>query len=281
MSKKSKYDQYYTESETALRLFNIIIQICTETKFFLEPSAGKGVFSSLLMDKYGKDRVFAYDIEPKANHILSENFLDHNLLCSESTVTTILCPPFGYHNVLAITFFNKCATVSKYIAAIFPRSANKHSFQSKLNPYFHIIYNENLSYNSFVLNEDLYNVDCCFQIWERLEYKRRTDKMRSKVTTISPHFAFVNKDQKSDVAIIVSGTKAGKVISCKKATNYSEDSVYYIKIYDELLKKKNIYKLNLVEEANNTVGQNSVSKPEIVYAINLLIIELLSSQITK
>ena len=273
MSRKSKYDQYYISPEKIPWMLNIILEKCVPiTDYFIDTAAGRGEIAVHLRKIFGPNCVFAYDIDPKANFIQSENFLDHRLLCAESTATTICFPPFGKKGSLAIAFFNKCAKVSKFIVTVFPMSAKKQYFQSKLDPYFHITFSANLPRNSFILDGKPYNVKCCFQIWEKLEYKRKIF-VQTKCPK-SSHFDFVDISQNPDVAIIFAGCKAGKIISCKEALKYSE--TYYIKIHDDILKKdNNIYKLDISEVARCTVAANCVAKPEIVYAINLLIIKLL------
>lgn len=272
MSRKSELDQYYIKNELCPKMLKIILTKCIpETKYFLDGCAGKGKLITLLRELYGKNRVFAFDLDPKGDHIKAENFLEHCLLCSENTVTSICFPPFGKKASKAIKFFNKCASVSKFIVTVFPISVKKQYVQSKLDPNFHVIFSKDLPNNSFILNEKPYHVNCCFQIWEKLEYKRRVFKQTRYPS--SPHFKFVDKNQNPDVAIIFTGRRAGEILSCTEAAKYS--SVYYIKIYDNILKKeKNIYKVDLTETANSSVGQKNVSKPEIIYAINLLMIKL-------
>lgn len=274
MSRKSKYDQYYINPERIPWMLDIILKKCVPTTdYFMDVAAGNGEIAARLRKICGDSRVFAYDIDPKADFIQSEDFLKHNLLCSESTVTTICFPPFGKNVSLATRFFNKCTKVSKFIVTIFPMSIKKQYFQSKLDPYFHIISSADLPYNSFILHGKSYNVKCCFQIWEKLEYEREVYTRIKHLN--SPHFDFVAIDQDPNVAIIFTGRKAGKVISCKEALKYTK--VYYIKIHEDILKENsNIYKLDMSEVANCTVAINSVTKSEITYAINLLMIELLT-----
>ena len=274
MSKRNALDQYYLTPELFPLILEIIITRCIpETQYFMDTSAGRGEMIALLIKKFGRDRVFAYDIDPKGPFILSENFLDHDLLCSESTVTTICFPPFGTKGRLAIAFFNKCATVSKFIVTIFPKTAKKQYFQSQLDPHFHVIHESDLPHKSFVLNGKPHHVNCCFQIWEKLEYKRKIYKVKYHLT--SPYFSFVDKHQNPDCAIINTGGKAGKILSCTEASEYAEKVVYYIKIHSDILKERdNIYKLDLSKVASNTVGQKGVSKPEIIYGIELLVIKL-------
>lgn len=279
MSKKSKLDQYYIKAKVADHVMGVTIQKCVPyTKYFVEPAAGKGTFSALLIDRFGKTRVFAFDIDPKANHIKLQNFLEYILQCETNTVTTILAPPFGWRAKLAIEFFNRCAGVSKFIVAIVPMSFKKHSIQSKLNPYFHTTHSEDLPHNSFILNEKPYHVNCCLQIWERLEYKRKTDKL--KVNSTSKYFDFVKKNQNPDVAIVYIGNKAGKIISLAETLKYSREMIHYIKIKDELLKLgDNIYRLNRTKMTDKTAASHIVLKPEIIHAVNLLMIKLLSEML--
>lgn len=277
MSRKNKLDQYYLTPEMFPLIFEVMVVRCIpETHYFIDTAGGKGEMIALLIKKFGRNRAFAYDIDPKGPFILSENFLEHDLLCPESTVTTVCFPPFGTNNNLAIAFFNRCARVSKFIVTILPMSAKKQHFQSRLDPYFHVIHESDLPHNSFILNGKPHHVNCCFQIWEKLEYKRKIYKRVKNPT--SPHFKFVKEAENPDIAIIFTGFNAGKIISCREAAG--RNTVYYIKIIDAVLKKdNNIYKLDMTEVAGNVVGQHSTSKPEITYAINQLVIELVLPQI--
>jgi len=277
MSKRNALDQYYLTPEMFPLILEVMIVRCIpETRYFIDTAGGKGEMIALLIRKFGRNRAFAYDIDPKGPFILSENFLEHDLLCPESTVTTVCFPPFGTNNNLAIAFFNKCARVSKFIVTILPMSVKKQYFQNRLDPYFHIIHESDLPHNSFILNGKSHHVNCCFQIWEKLEYKRKIYKR--VYNPISPHFKFVKRTQNPDVAIMYTGCKTGKVLSCDEAARYNK--TYYIKIIDDILKKdNNIYKLNFDKIANNTVGQRCVSKPEIIYGVNKLVIKLTLPQI--
>ena len=76
--------------------------------------------------------------------------------------------------------------------------------------------------DSFIFEDDAYDVPCVFQIWERRDEKREKIKTNIK----SKYFEFVKKDD-ADFAMRRVGGLAGKVII--DFYDYKEPSHYYIK----------------------------------------------------
>lgn len=171
-------DQYYTTESTAKLLVSMIEPYITDSHTILEPSAGTGVFIDLLK----KYEIEAYDIEPKHSAIIEKDFLKAEL--SNKPYITVGNPPFGGHSTsLAVNFFNKCATVSDYIAFIVPRSFRKQSIHNRLDEYFHLITDEDCPKNSFTMNSTTWDVTTCMQVWKRENHKREKPTFQAKYFT--------------------------------------------------------------------------------------------------
>lgn len=104
---------------------------------------------------------------------------------------------------------------------------------------------------------------CVFQIWIKRDYER---EMPVKLDPIG--FTFVKKGENPDYSLRRVGVYAG-VIS-KDIEDKSEQSHYFIKVE----KNSDLFVLkyqNIVWELNNTVGPNSISKPEFIREINKIV----------
>lgn len=268
---KSKIlDQYYTDKKIAKKLYTLLDEKYTLSNFFLvEPSAGDGSFSDL----FHEDSV-AFDIDPKSPDIIKQDFLElfSNLESyTQKPIFTIGNPPFGKNSSLALKFINRAASFSQYIAFILPKTFRKDTMINKIDPHFHCVYEEEIDKNAFLLDGQVYDVPCVFQIWE----KRKTKREKIMLSVKSPFFKFVSKDE-ADFAIRRVGGLAGKVLL--DFENYKDPSHYYIKINDENKKTlmieifKNAYD-EFQDMAKNTAGNPSLSKGELIAIIEKKLID--------
>lgn len=136
---KIQNDEYYTPLDVAkyciyktyetIGLLNI--------KDVIEPSAGTGSFSKQLKN------CVAYDINPKDDSILKQDFLQLNLDYKAGRLI-IGNPPFGSRSLLARKFLIKSAKIADYISFILPISfANKDDIYFKPCRYgFNLVYTE-------------------------------------------------------------------------------------------------------------------------------------------
>lgn len=246
-------DQFYTKPKIAKYCFDKAIEIIqkegiTFTKY-LEPSAGTGSFYTMLpANKLG------IDLDPKINEVIKADFLTYSDLTD--IYFTIGNPPFGKNSNLAIKFFNKCATVSIAIGFIVPKTFKKNSVKSKLDPYFHLIFEQDLPTNSFEFKGSDKGVPCVFQIWIKKSEKRNNiDKL------FTDDFCFVKDREGADFAFQRVGVNAGKIKDIDSLI--SSSSHYFIK-----MKKENVRKIledvdwNTVK--HNTAGNPSISKQELI-----------------
>ncbi len=131
---------------------------------------------------------------------------------------------------------------------------------------FHLIHEEDLPNNAFIVNNKDCDVPCVFQIWE---YK---DEPRNEVKKIIPiNFKFVNKDEQiADISFRRVGVNAGNI--SKDISDKSFQSHYFIKFTNNKTIDENIEKLKDIKfDFNNTVGPKSISKQELIKEFNKFI----------
>ena len=245
-------DQFYTSQECANNCYNLVKDIGTNQTIWLEPSAGTGAFYSLLPEpKLG------YDLEPKCEGVIEANFFDLDLdLLIGQEVITVGNPPFGKNSSMAVQFFNKCASVSRVVAMIVPRTFRKPSVVNRLDPYFEKIEDITLPKDSFIADGKPYDVPCCFQIWER-----RDDK-RPKIVTPVTHEDFVFcKRTEGDFAFQRVGGAAGKVKDI--SDSFKDPSHYFIKANKAGVREV-MESLNFKGVKYETAGNPSISKGDLI-----------------
>jgi hypothetical protein len=246
----SKYglDKFYT-------LPNIVDNVLSKInldffKTIIEPSAGSGSFSRKIPG------VLAYDIAPEDDSIIEQDFLK---LYGEfkSPVLIVGNPPFGKNGSLALSFIKKSSEFADTIAFILPRSFKKQSFYDKIPLSFWKIHEEDIPDNSFSYNGEVVDVRCVFQI-----YEKRIEK-REKVKIEQPDFFSFVKKESAKLSVRRIGAYAGEATTDFK--NKSTQSHYFIDTEnpDDFVKM-----INSIEwEHNNTVGAESISKPELIEKI--------------
>lgn len=249
-----KLDQFYTKKEIAKICYDLVSKTINVSNYTLiEPSAGEGTFSDLF-----HENKIALDLDPKKDNIIKQDFFDFTINTKNNII--IGNPPFGKNSSLAIKFFNRSALFSEYICMILPKTFKKDSVINKLDFSFHLLKEIDLPKNSFIFDNKDYDVPCIFQIWKKMEKKRK--KIVQKQTT--EHFDFVSKSN-GDIAIRRVGGLAGKVI--ENFETYKEPSHYYIKINKNKKEIINTLKKcyqDFNKKAKNTAGNPSLSKHELI-----------------
>jgi hypothetical protein len=250
-------DQYYTNPEYAKSFYNTILSNVNVNDYdiILEPSAGTGNFYNL----FDTTKRIGLDLDPKSNNIIKVNFFDW-VWPKDKKILTIGNPPFGKNAAMAVKFFNQAAKFSDAIAFVIPRTFRKTSIINRLDSNFHKIYDETVPDNSFIFNDQPYNVWCCSQIWTKQDVKRNPIKT-IKLDQISDWFKIVDPAS-SDFAIQRVGGRAG-LIRTVDYKNYSKESHYFLKAYD--IKVLPIFKkINFDEVKYNTAGNPSISPSELI-----------------
>jgi predicted RNA methylase len=263
-------DKFYTNPTVSKECCNTIkqlIEIDNENDIIIEPSAGNGSFVSEISKLCSK--CLFYDIQPEHPAIVKQDYLDFDINSLElpdihSKIHVIGNPPFGRQSSLAIKFIKISAEFGHTIAFILPKSFKKNSMKKHFPLSFHLVYQCDLEYNSFIINDgEAKDVPCVFQIWEKREYERE-----QIIKQTASKFTFVKIDEFPDISFRRVGVNAGK-IDTVNLKDKSIQSHYFIKFDDELDKQDIIDKIStIVYDTNNTVGPKSISKQEIITEFN-------------
>jgi len=265
--KQNNFDKYYTKPEIARQCYNFLISFLNNQKididnvYFIEPSAGSGVFLDVI-----KQPKIGFDIMPEGKDIIKNDFLAEdisNYLNDTKHNIFIGNPPFGKNSSLALRFLNKAFEYSDIVGFILPKTFIKPSFQNKINLHYTIASQMQLPLDSFTFNNEPYKVPCVFQIWQKSSAKRETinEKTETKL------FDFTYK-QSADFAVRRVGGLAGKIFD--DFNQYQPSSNYFIKAkVDKMLLKNVICNCfnELQQIAKNTAGNPSLAKTEFVKII--------------
>lgn len=256
MASKYNLDKFYTKEHIAKKLIKAIDTKKYET--IIEPSAGKGSFSNNIKSCY------ALDIEPEGKGIYKQDFFALEYSNFKGPILVIGNPPFGRNGSLALKFIKYAANFADTIAFILPKSFKKQSFYNKIPLDLWLIKTIDLPDNSFIYKDKEKSIPCVFQVYEKSKIFR---KKVSKTTT--DLFTFVNREQ-ANISIRRVGVNAGMA---SLDLNKSLSSHYFIS------KEKPEIFINLINsinwEHNNTVGPRSISKSELIEAIEKTIDEKL------
>jgi len=261
-------DKYYTSSiivDKCIKLIKKYINI-KNNDLCIEPSAGNGSFINGIKSLF-KHYKF-YDIEPEHSEIIKQDYLEYDYSIIDKKYNKIHIignPPFGRQSSLAIKFIKRSVENSDSISFILPKSFKKDSLKKHFPLNFHLIYEYDLPENSFIVNTQIYNVPCVFQIWIKKNI------YREKLVKLIPNkFKFVKKEELHDISFRRVGVNSGDIDIQTK--NKSIQTHYFIKFNihftNELSNK--LSKINF-ECKNYTCGPKSISKQELIKEFNLLI----------
>lgn len=153
---KIELDKYYTPTDLAEYCVNTVKKVIgiKNIKEYLEPSAGSGVFLPYLDVKY-----LAFDIEPEAEDIIKQNYLELEIPYKEGRCV-IGNPPYGKGNYTSVKFFKKAITQGDYVAFILPISQlNNNMYMYE----FDMIHSEDLGKREYSGRK----VHCVFNIYKR------------------------------------------------------------------------------------------------------------------
>jgi len=280
------HDQFYTSEHVAKQCVQKIIATvsgCDNTiqpdeYLWIEPSAGAGAFLYQLPPSFTK---IGLDIDPKTVDIIQQDYHTWNperalatALPKKKGVIVFGNPPFGRQSSLAKAFIAKSCSFANIIAFILPKSFTKPSMYNAFHQSFHMIFNEELEKNAFLLNGDAYDVPCVFQIWK----KNATD--RPKEEKVAPvGFEYVAPTPTpTTFALRRVGGLAGKCYPVVTDTHRSAQSHYFIRFNESTVPLK--YHAQIIEKINkhtfpsNTVGPRSISKSEVNVVLNHIIAEV-------
>ena len=272
------HDQFYTSDAVAKQCVQWIITALTmppDDYTWVEPSAGTGAFLRQLPPEFTK---IGLDIDPKTNDIIKQDYLSWNpdtALPKKKGIIVFGNPPFGRQSSLAKAFIGKSCSFANIIAFILPKSFTKPSMYNAFHPRFHLVFNEELDKNAFIINGGAkYDVPCVFQIWE----KRATERPKEeKVAPIGFEYiaaAAGAATTPSTFALRRVGGLAGKCYT--DTATRSTQSHYFIRFNDTVSPAHHadiIEKINKHTFPSNTVGPRSLSKSEVNVVLNQIIAE--------
>lgn len=230
-SNKLELDKYYTSYDDMKYCVNKGWDILKENGYeiseFLEPSAGKGVFSNYLATS-GLN-VISVDIEPGGEDIIKADYLNYSIEYLKGRCI-IGNPPYGSRLSLANKFLKKSIEIGDYIIFILPISQlnNTQMFYQ-----FNLLYSEDLG--ELLFSGDR-KVHCCLNVYVRPQNglnKKESSKLND--ITIVRQDSKKYKDFGHDIRMCYWGdATAGKILS--ENEHYSGE--YKIKINNLELKEE-------------------------------------------
>lgn len=267
---RDSVDKFYTSETTVNTCFSYIIDNINinQNDVCIEPSAGNGAFIQNIKKHF--NNFYFYDIIPEHNEIHELDFLNYNIHEYMNTddygqIHIIGNPPFGRQSSLTIKFIKIITTFADTISFILPRSFKKYSMKKYFPRRYHLVLEENLPDNSFLINDTAYNVPCIFQIWIKKEFDRVIP------LKLKPNkFFFVKKANNPDISFRRVGVYAGNIE--RDYSDKSEQSHYFIKFEEELTEElfEQLSNINFLCK-NNTVGPCSISKQELILEFNKIL----------
>ena len=256
---KHELDQFFTNPTIAKHCLSVLMDTLQyEPDVYIEPSCGNGSFLNIL-----PDNKIGYDLDPHGSNMIKTDFFDTSDGDLNQSTIYVGNPPFGKSANLAIKFFNHCSlnTNATHIAFIIPKTFKKISIQNKLSLDFHLIHTEDLQRNSFLLNDQPYDVPCAFQIWERQSIPRVKVETPTNVW-----FDLVKDVDDADFCLRRVGGKSGQILN---GFDHTKSSTYFIKQKVDNLQQL-LNQIDFTEIVNNTVGIKSLSITEILIELSKL-----------
>jgi len=229
-------------------LSNIVLERYGEVEY-IEPTAGNGAFMNILPGIKG------YDLIPEADNIKQCDVFKNIFTPTQVIVGN---PPFGINANLAVAIFNHIASFNvKAICFILPKTFKKVGMHNKLNKKYHLVFEQDLINNAFLLKGQDKHVPCVFQIWE---FKK---KLRNSIEVEECKWVEFTSKKNADIAVRRAGSKAGQLLN---GLQHSEVSTYFLKIkHPFVIKALQLINLDVVEY---TAGVRSISKPELCTELN-------------
>lgn len=263
---RNTIDKYYTNPNVVDLCIKKIKEYLhpTNEDILIEPSAGNGSFIKGMKEM--SNRCEFYDIEPENNEIVKQDYMELNLerlLHETKLIHVIGNPPFGRQSSMAIKFIKQSCRFANSISFILPKSFKKDSMQKHFPLEFHLIFEQDIEENGFLVDDNVYDVPCVFQIWQRKGENRSVSEK-----LIPKGFQFVKKSENPDIAFRRVGVYAGNIFK-EEIENKSEQSHYFIK-FNKKMSDEMFERLNSLEfpGRNDTVGPRSISKQELMKYYN-------------
>ena len=255
-------EQYYTPKSLALSLVETFLSRHPDLKdaAFLEPAGGTGAFIDALQ-AHGLHNVQSVDTHPHHKAVSKANFLE--FVPTGENWVTISNPPFGRNNALSIPFFNHAANFSSHIGFLVPRSWRKWSVINRLDPRFHLTFDQDVDLIYVDQDENPLaksnGLRTCFQIWER------KSELREKFSV--PESGLIEKcsPNDADVAIRVFGFGCGQVL--ENFERKPNTTLMFLRIQQPATARV-LSSLDFSRFKNNTAYTQALSFQEINFLLN-------------
>lgn len=177
-------DQFFTKPCVAVSCWHSVYPVLRqltakrlEELYFIEPSAGNGVFYDLLP----QTARIGIDIEPRRADFLRQDFLTWNYHpdnYQKKDIVVIGNPPFGKRASMAVKFLNKAGMIADTVAFIVPVVFRKYLIHKLIDPSMRWIYSTSLPSAAFWTDKrDIYKVNTEFQIWTRLNSPHKNRRL--------------------------------------------------------------------------------------------------------
>lgn len=260
-------EKYYTCPDVAQYCMELLAThlLLQSDDICIEPSAGNGAFIPHIHNMF--EYSLFYDISPEHPEIVEQDYLtlDERGFVEYPRKHIVGNPPFGRQSSEAIKFIKKSAKFAHSISFILPRSFKKESMKKHFPLEYHLVCEEDIPCNAFLINGEQYDVPCVFQIWEK------KDTMREAPVKLKPcGYSFVKREEAHDIAFRRVGFYAGKIIRVGEGTqSLSPQSHHFIK-FDKPFSESQLKALQEItfKEKNHTVGAKSISKQELIREFN-------------
>lgn len=263
--KRNTIYKYYTNEkavELCLHYVNEHLQINPD-ELIIEPSAGNGSFIPGIKSMTNHYRFF--DLEPDHADIMKQDYLLYETPETCSKIHVIGNPPFGRQSSLAIKFIKKSCNFCHTVSFILPKSFKKDSLKKSFPLRFHLVCEQDLPDNSFLVDGADHHVPCIFQIWEKKTTNRVVNQKLEPL-----NFKFVDKTQTPDISFRRVGVNAGNIDTDIDEKNIQ--SHYFITFTNGKSAIENALALYKIKYAdNNTVGPKSISKQELIKEFNKIL----------
>jgi len=291
--KRDTKDQFYTKRDVSTKCIELFMNEVKPCKndIIIEPSAGDGAFSDYF--KENQCNIDAYDIEPKKEYIIKQDFLELNIEKYTNNCNKIHCcgnPPFGRQSSIAKSFIKKLALFCNTIAFILPKSFKKDTFKKVFPPNYHLEIEFDIGAHAFTIDGKSHNVPCVFQIWIKKDYDRFIKPIEDPYG-----FIWIKKPQVEQIGLNDKGKpikkhifeeepdfgvlRAGGGSGCGKLSEKYLDGVVcyeqawlFIKLDEKYDKEIFKGKYNSIDfSSDDNIGMRSISKPIFVEAINKIL----------
>jgi hypothetical protein len=179
---------------------------------------------------------------------------------------TIGNPPF--RRGAPVEFFNRAARISAFIAFIVPTTFRRPHTVNRLDHHFHLIHEEDLPHNSFLLGGQEEHIAAVYQIWEKKAAKR------DPIHELPAHkgdLEFLPSARSNEATIWFQrvGMNAGRVKDPNDNLTKSTSPASHLFIRCDEAAAAILRSINWRDVRQKSTGSPNISQTEIVDAYNL------------